>query len=71
MPALDAIKKEWPDINFKIYKHVPDDVLYIEFKNKFIHIPFTANEENLSLTDFKARILTPCIEAIERKIKNA
>lgn len=58
-------------MEFEISKRIPDDVLSIKFKNKFVHLPFTDHEENLNLIEFKDRILNPCISAIERKIKNA
>lgn len=73
MLTIEEIQKEWPDIEFKVYKHtiLNDDVLSIEFKNKFIHLPFTDNEKLLSLIEFKNRIIIPCVNAIERKLKNA
>lgn len=69
MPTIKEMKNKWPHIGFEEKCIGCTDALIISSNSKFVCIPFDDECINLSIDDFKIRILNPILSAIETKIK--
>lgn len=63
--TLIEMQKEYPNLKFSIREQIPDDILIIADGDMKVEISYIGMEV-LNNLEFKARVLSPCISAIER-----